>query len=86
MTLQEIKTQLRDGPYAWPGGYPKFFVTADGGILSFAAARKRWTEIVYSHLHGIRDSWFVDGVDINWEDDSLFCDDTGEKIESAYAD
>ncbi len=86
MTLQEIKAQLRDGPYAWPGGYPKFFLMADGEALSFAAARKRWTEIVWSHLHNTRDSWFVDAVDVNWEDDNLYCADTGEKIEAAYTD
>jgi len=28
----------------------------------------------------------VVGCDINWEDAGLYCDDTNELIESAYAD
>jgi len=34
-TTGQLKAMLRDGPYAWPGGYPLFFVTSDGGALSF---------------------------------------------------
>lgn len=87
MTLLEIKARLRDGPYAWPGGYPVYFVTADGGALSFKAARECWREIVGSHLTRRRDSgWYIVGADINWEDPGLYCDHTGERIESAYAE
>ncbi len=86
MTLQEIKTQLRDGPYAWPGGYPKFFVTNDGDVLSFQAVRNNWCHIVGAHLRNVRDGWMIAGCDINWEDDNLYCADTGEKIEAAYTE
>jgi hypothetical protein len=30
MTLAEIKTALRQGEHAWPGGYPRFFASLDG--------------------------------------------------------
>ena len=79
--------QLKDGAYAWPGGYPKFFITADGAALSFDAAKEEKAQIVDSLLHGQRQSgWYADAVDINWEDPSLYCDHTGERIESAYAE
>jgi len=89
MNLQEIKRELRAGQYAWPGGYPKYFITADGAALSFKTVRKEWREIVRAHLMGRwgrQSGWYVDGVDINWEDAALYCDHSGERIESAYAE
>lgn len=85
MTLSEIKTILRNGPYAWPGGYPIYFVAVDGQSLSFAAVRANWREIVRAHI--TRDwvnDWRIYAAEINWEDDNLYCADSGAKIESAY--
>ena len=76
MTTLEVKRALKAGPYAWPGGYPLFFVTRDGASLSFEAMRERFREEA-------RD---VMDVIVNWEDDSLCCDHTGERIPSAYGD
>jgi hypothetical protein len=39
MQVSELKSILRAGPYAWPGGYPLYFLTIDGGTLSFAAVQ-----------------------------------------------
>jgi hypothetical protein len=87
MTLQQIKTALRAGPYAWPGGYPTYFVTADGAALSHDAVREQWPEIVGAAFSGDRrGGWYVAGHAINWEDGDLTCDHTGERIPSAYAD
>ena len=87
MTLAEIKSALRAGPYAWPGGYPLYFVTADGAALSFVAVRAEWRQIVDAHLTGNRrGGWYVDGIDVNYEDADLYCDHTGERIPSAYAE
>jgi hypothetical protein len=87
MTLAEIKTVLRSGPYAWPGGYPLYFITADGAALSFKAVRNEWRNIVWAHLHNSRTcGWFIEAADINWEDSTLCCDHTNERIESAYAE
>jgi hypothetical protein len=87
MTLAEIKTHLRQGAYAWPGGYPMYFVASDGAALSFKAVRKEWRCIVDAHLRNDeRCGWYIAGADINWEDPDLFCAHTGERIESAYAD
>lgn len=90
MTLAEIKRQLRDGPYAWPGGYPKYFLMDDGEAMSFAAVRQEWRQIVREHLDVAKGApktgWFVEACDINWEDPALFCAHTNERIESAYAE
>ncbi len=76
MTTLEVKRELRAGPYAWPGGYPKYFVTCDGAALSFDAMRERFRY----------EAGAVHRVDVNWEDDSLYCDHTGERIPSAYGE
>lgn len=89
MTLKDIKARLRAGPYAWPGGYPKYFVMADGEAMSFEAVKSAWKEVCRSHLRpNDRWSWdfLVAGCEINWEDAELICCHTNKRIESAYAE
>jgi hypothetical protein len=85
-SISDFRKAMRHGPYAWPGGYPCYFVTSDGAALSFNAARRERRNI----LEAIRDKddngWRVVGMDVNWEDDQLYCDHTNERIESAYAE
>jgi hypothetical protein len=87
MTLAEIKGRLRAGPFTSPGGYPIYFVTSDGAVLSFKAVRAEWRNIVRAHLWNDKGcGWHIYGADINWEDSELYCDHTGERIESAYGE
>ena len=85
-TTKDLKAQLRAGEYAWPGCYPLFFVTSDGAALSFKATRANLRSVFDSMQNGIDDGWRIVGCDVNWEDASLFCDHTGERIPSAYAE
>ena len=66
--------------YAWPGGYPLYYLTEDGSVLS--------PDAVEENLELCNDpddpQWYVVGVAVNWEDQELFCDHTGLKIECAY--
>lgn len=88
MTLREIKVALRNGPYAWPGGYPLYFITTQGDALSFEAVRAGWRNVCEAHLvDGCdRNGWDVSAIDTNWEDGELTCAETGKRIESAYTD
>jgi hypothetical protein len=83
-TVSDFRKAMRNGPYAWPGGYPCYFVTSDGCALSFEAAKKERRNIIDSIASNYKDGWQVVAMDINWEDGSLFCDHTGKQIESAY--
>ena len=74
------------GGYAFPGGYPIFFVTSDGGVLSYAAVQDNRGEIDEAIRDRDNSGWRVVGADVNYEDAFLFCDHTGERIESAYAE
>jgi hypothetical protein len=86
-TVSDFRRAVRHGPWAWPGGYPCYFITADGAALSFEALKRRGT--LRNILEAIRDKddrsgWRVVALDVNWEDDNLFCDDTGGRIDCAY--
>lgn len=85
-TLAKVKATLRAGPYAWPGGYPLYFVTRDGAALSFAAVRQQWRQIVADYLDGYDSGWTLSQCVVNWEDGALRCDHTGDPIESAYGE
>ena len=85
-TVADFKATLRAGPYVWPGGYPLFFITSDGGALSFESARECAYEIMHSIRHGINDGWRVVACEVNYEDSDLYCDHSGKPIESAYGE
>lgn len=84
MTLLEIKRQLRNGPFAWPGGYPLFFTTRDCAALCFDCTRKEWRQVVWDVLRNASTGWRVDACDVNWEDSDLTCAHCNKRIESAY--
>ena len=88
MSLQQVKALLRNGPYAWPGGYPMFFVCTDGEPMSFAAARQNWRQVVGAHLPAAWSdkSFGIAAVLVNWEDPELRCCVNDERIPSAYSE
>ncbi len=81
-TAEDFRKALADGPYAWPGGYPIFFVCENGDTLSHAGAVQE-TEALLEAIADGSDTRPV-AYDINWEDESLYCDITNEPIECAY--
>ena len=85
-SISDFRKAIRNGAYAWPGGYPLYFVTSDGAALSFSAARYNRRAILEAIATKASDGWRVVGIDTNWENPDLRCDDTGERIPSAYAE
>lgn len=86
-TVFDFNKALNHGPYAWPGGYPCFFITSDGGALSFDAAQIEAGLIRDAIISN--DTWSglrVCGMQVNWEDADLICDHTGQIIQSAYGE
>lgn len=86
-SISDFRRAIRNGAYAWPGGYPLFFITADCASLSFEAAKQERRAI----LEALRDNkthsgWRVAACEVNWEDPDLYCEHTGKRIESAYAE
>lgn len=76
--------------YAWPGGYPLYYVCRDGGALCPKCVK---AEEPLAHDNCPREQcrehdpqWCIIGHGINWEDPDLYCDHCGSRIESAYAE
>ncbi len=82
----QLRETLRAGPYAWPGGYPLYFVADDGEALSFDSVRANIRQVLRSIRDGVNDGWRVLGVDVNYEDPALFCAHSGDRIPSAYSE
>ena len=81
----KIKQAIRD-QYAWPGGYPLFLITRDGGTLCVECGKKEYKNIVRAIRQNMSDDWNVTAVDINWEDPNMDCDHCNNPIESAYGE
>lgn len=87
-TVEEFDAALAAGPYAWPGGYPLYFVMADGEAVAFAAVKEE--QALFRQAVAERSAFDSElraiAIEVNWEDPALFCAHTGERIESAYAE
>jgi hypothetical protein len=84
---KDLRDAVRAGKYAWPGGYPRYFIAADGEALSFDAVRAEYRQVLRAVKYPRTDTqWQVACTDINWENPDLYCAHTGERIESAYAE
>lgn len=71
-------------PYAWPGGYPTYFICSDGGALCHKCAKKEKHRVIEAIKDRDNSGWRVIACDINYEDNMLFCSHCDEHIESAY--
>ena len=75
--------EVTPSKYAWPGGYPIFYIVGEkdkphhGDIAEFCPS------CVPANLGGEDE---VIAAEINYEDAELFCDGCGKRIESAYAE
>lgn len=76
----EVGEQLPS--YAWPGGYPVFYLCADNGILCSACANSADVR----EADPDDSQWRVEACDINYDDGGLYCDNCDAQIESAYDD
>lgn len=61
--------------YAWPGGYPVYYIDSNDWVLCPDCANQNDEKGNGSKLSC---------YGINWEDNELYCDDCGTRIESAY--
>jgi hypothetical protein len=85
-TIDDFDQAIDNGPYAWPGGYPLFFVMSDGDSLGFQAAVDNADEIRQAILNYDNSGWRVVACCINYDDDFLVCCHDGDPIPSAYGE
>lgn len=83
----ELKQALRAGPYAWPGGYPCYFVASDCEPLCHDCVKQEFKLAVREMRHpSAFDMFRVIGQEINYEDEHLHCAHCEKKIEPAYGE
>lgn len=68
------------------GGYERYqyFVTDDGGVLGINTVMANIQSINFNDPD--ERQFYIVGVDVNYEDDQLQDDHTGEYLESAYGE
>ena len=70
--------------WAWPGGYPIFYICQDDNVLCVDCANgKNGSE---ASSENDDPEWHLIGSDINWENESLYCVHCDGMIPSAYGD
>lgn len=81
-SVAQLKASLRYGEFTWPGCYWRFFMTADGEILSFEAVRNNYRTIVEAIRHNLTSSgWRIIASDsVELYDGVLHCDVTGKPL------
>mgnify|MGYP006953693371 FL=1 len=80
--LKEMKEKGAYDYYAFPGGYPLFYITKDCGVLCPKCCNEN-KELLNDEYDP---QWFIIAYDVNWEDENMYCDHCNEKIESAYSE
>ncbi len=81
MNLDEIRDSRGKLPaYAWPGGYPMYYLTNDNDVLCPKCAND------YTPERDNEDQLKPVAYDVNYEDPQLFCEHCTARIESAYAE
>lgn len=87
-TVAQFKATLRNGAFAWPGGYPLAFLCDDGATLCFGCARKESRQIMPAIAARLRDGWRVVACTIDNEandSDYATCEHCGESVDMARA-
>ncbi len=65
--------------FAWPGGYPIYYLADDGEALCPDCAN-----LPEAHEGGDGDGWRLEGQGVHWEGEPLSCAHCNREIESAY--
>jgi DNA-directed RNA polymerase subunit RPC12/RpoP len=71
----QVDSTMAPVAYAWPGGYPVFYLTEQNNLICAKCAKKSDFE-----------SDLVASSGINYEDTDMACNDCGSKIDAAYAE
>lgn len=71
--------------YAWPGGYPVCYVTADSGVLCPDCANDNLELTTAKPNSDDYDrQWAIVDYDVNYENCQLSCDHCNQYIDPAY--
>jgi hypothetical protein len=74
--------------WAWPGGYPIYYITKDSGVLCPKCANDNSNRTIDGDDDDCPDDaqWLIVAAEVNWEDGDMTCDNCAKRIESAYTE
>lgn len=70
--------------FAWPGGYPMYYVTQDGGVLCPDCANGRNGSEASETSDDAQ--WKLERAEVHWEGLPMNCEHCNAVIDSAYGD
>lgn len=82
-TITELKNILRNGPYAWPGGYEIYFYADDGELICYNCVKSNLRQIFRSIQHKQNDGWRIIGYvtsETILEDELEICAHCGKEL------
>lgn len=92
-TISDLRAAVRNGPYAWPGGYQMRFICSDGESMCFdCVAHGSRREVLEALNERIRDGkawnadWDVMAFEVHWEGSAEICANCNRKIPNSYGD
>jgi hypothetical protein len=68
--------------FAWPGGYPVYYLAADNGVMCPKCANSADCR----NAEPDDKQWRIVAGDVHWEGEPLACENCNAEIESAYGD
>lgn len=83
LNIDQLKDLQSGSPFL---GYLHYYVTKDCGVICPDCVKDNLELIAEDMKDGWDDQWIVIACDINYEDDSLYCDNCDKHIISAYGD
>ncbi len=86
LTIPQFRAAVRQGPYAWPGGYPLYAIADDGGLLCWDCLKTQRRLILESLRDRTRDGWAVMAVEVLWEGPDECCSHCNAALPTAYGD
>lgn len=86
LTLEQFEAELAAGKYAWPGGYERHAIMADGESVCFDCVEREAPEIRDEIAEQMNRDWRPVEFSIYWEGAPMQCAHCNRDIESAYGD
>jgi len=80
----EITDQVQ--AYAWPGGYPIFYIAEDSGVICPKCVQENLELCIGDPGDLFADQWKIIAHEANWENPDLQCDNCNKFIEPAYGE
>ena len=66
-TPAQLASTLRNGQFAWPGGYQMALITSDGGLLCFNCAKAEFANCADSLRNQTNDGWQIRATTVLYE-------------------